>query len=167
MFTAAGTPVPVTIIGVAPHRGEIRDLVLGLKFGRKRTNARVLADVVLSALPTEILAASILTWAPTTIRHRHERGMDHAEEIARWVAATTRAPVRKLLRRVNDKSQAGLGREERQHGPAFVARPLSTSRSVIVVDDVVTTGATFRAAASALVRVGAIRVICVAPSRTV
>jgi predicted amidophosphoribosyltransferase len=51
--------------------------------------------------------------------------------------------------------------------PEFVARPLGRHRNVLIIDDVVTTGATFRAATQALVSVGALSVVCVAPSRTV
>lgn len=156
----------VTVIGVAPHHGEIRDLVLGLKFGRERANARALADVVLRVVPSFVVPDSVVTWAPTTARHRRERGMDHAEEIARWVAVGSGLPIRKMLRRLDDRNQAGLGRAERQNGPVFVARPMRTRVPCVVIDDVVTTGATFRAAASALVLAGASSVMCIAPSRT-
>lgn len=158
--------MPVTIVGVAEHHGELRDLVLGLKFGRQRSNARALAAVVFGVLPTLVAPGSVVTWAPTTTRHRLERGMDHAEEIARWVAVSSRLPMRKMLRRLDDRNQTGLGRAERQTGPAFVARPMRTRLPCVVIDDVVTTGATFRAAASALARAGAESVLCVAPSRT-
>ena len=76
-------------------------------------------------------------------------------------------PVKRLLRRVNAISQTGLDRDERLVTPEFVARPLRRQRNVLVIDDVVTTGATLRAATQALVAVGAISVVCVAPSRTV
>lgn len=166
MLSPTGALVSVTVVGVAAHQGALRDLVLGLKFGRERANARSLADVVLRVLPLLVVPGSVLTWAPTTSHHHHERGMDHAEEIARWVAAGSSLPIRKMLRRLDDRNQTGLGRAERQVGPVFVARPMRARVPCVVIDDVVTTGATFRAAASALVRVGAPSVLCIAPSRT-
>jgi predicted amidophosphoribosyltransferase len=71
------------------------------------------------------------------------------------------------LRRINTISQTGLDRDERLISPEFVARPLGRHRNVLIIDDVVTTGATFRAATRVLVGVGAQSVVCVAPSRTV
>jgi predicted amidophosphoribosyltransferase len=92
--------------------------------------------------------------------------MDHAELIARHVGVLLALPAKRLLRRVNTVSQTGLDRNERLASPEFVARPLGRQRNVLVIDDVVTTGATFRAAIRALVEIGALTIACVAPSRT-
>ena len=93
--------------------------------------------------------------------------MDHAELIARHVGVLLALPTKRLLRRINTVSQTGLDREERLTSPEFVARPLGCRRNVLVIDDVVTTGATFRAAVAALVCAGASSATCIAPSRTV
>jgi predicted amidophosphoribosyltransferase len=156
----------VTYVGVYPHEGEMRDLVLGLKYGKTRNNAFHLAKVLASHIPELQHAGNILTWAPTTSEHIRERGMDHAELIARHVGALTGQPVKKMLRRTSVSSQTGSGRSERLARPQFVARPLGGCRGVVVIDDVLTTGATFRAAAMALVGAGANSVLCCAPSRT-
>jgi predicted amidophosphoribosyltransferase len=141
--------------------------VLGLKYGKKRSNARSLADIVVEAVGWDGFACDVVTWAPTTARHQQERGMDHAELIARHVGVLLVLPTKRLLRRVNTVSQTGLDRDERLISPEFVARPLGRHRNVLIIDDVVTTGATFRAAIQAIVAVGALSVVCVAPSRTV
>jgi len=162
-----GVLIPVLILGVEPHEGHTRDLVLGLKYGRKRMNARVLAEIVVDAIDWDGFTCDVATWAPTTARHQQERGMDHAELIARHVGVLLAIPTKRLLRRVNTVSQTGLDRDERLMSPEFVARPLGRHRNVLIIDDVVTTGATFRAATRAIVEVGAQSVVCVAPSRTV
>ena len=162
-----GVLIPVHILGVEPHEGHTRELVLGLKYGRKRLNARLLADIVVDSINWNDFGIDVVTWAPTTTIHRHERGMDHAELIARHVGVLLVLPVKRLLRRINTVSQTGLDRDERLISPEFVARPLRHHRNVLIIDDVVTTGATFWAATQALVAVGAISVVCVAPSRTV
>jgi predicted amidophosphoribosyltransferase len=159
--------IPVRILGVEPHEGQTRELVLGLKYGKKRSNARSLADIVVEAVGWDGFACDVVTWAPTTARHQQERGMDHAELIARHVGVLLVLPTKRLLRRVNTVSQTGLDRDERLVSPEFVARPLGRHRNVLIIDDVVTTGATFRAAIQAIVAVGALSVVCVAPSRTV
>ena len=163
----AGVLIPVHILGVEPHEGHTRELVLGLKYGKKRSNARVLAEIVVDAITWDDFTCDVVTWAPTTSRHQHERGMDHAELIARHVGVLLALPTKRLLRRVNTVSQTGLDRDERLISPEFVARPLRPRSNVLVIDDVVTTGATFWAATQALVEVGAKSVVCVAPSRTV
>jgi predicted amidophosphoribosyltransferase len=154
-------------MGVEPHEGHTRELVLGLKYGKKRSNARSLADIVAEAVGWDGFTCDVVTWAPTTSRHQQDRGMDHAELIARHVGVLLALPTKRLLRRVNTVSQTGLDRDERLMSPEFVARPLGRHRNVLIIDDVVTTGATFRAATRALVEVGALSVVCVAPSRTV
>ena len=167
MRSNTGALIPVLILGVEPHEGHTRELVLGLKYGKKRSNARVLAEIVVDAIDWDCFPCDVVTWAPTTARHQQERGMDHAELIARHVGVLLALPTKRLLRRVNTVSQTGLDRDERLISPEFVARPLRPRRNVLVIDDVVTTGATFWAATQALVEVGAQSVVCVAPSRTV
>ncbi len=166
MRSNTGVLIPIQILGIEPHEGHTRELVLGLKYGRKRQNARLLADIVVDSIIWNDYTCEVVTWAPTTTRHQHERGMDHAELIARHVGVLLALPVKRLLRRINTISQTGLDRDERLISPEFVARPLRRQRNVLIIDDVVTTGATFRAATQALVTVGALSVVCVAPSRT-
>lgn len=167
MRSNTGVLIPVHILGVEPHEGHTRELVLGLKYGRKRVNARALADIVVDSIKWSDFNVDVVTWAPTTSRHQHERGMDHAELIARHVGVLLALPTKRLLRRINTVPQTGLDRDDRLVSPEFVARPLGRQRNVLVIDDVVTTSATFRAAVTSLVRTGALSVVCVAPSRTV
>jgi predicted amidophosphoribosyltransferase len=167
MPSNTGVLIPVHILGVEPHEGHTRELVLGLKYGKKRSNARALAEIVVDAVAWDGFTCDVVTWAPTTARHQHERGMDHAELIARHVGVLLALQTKRLLRRVNTVSQTGLDRDERLVSPEFVARPLGRHRNILMIDDVVTTGATFQAATRALIEVGALSVVCVAPSRTV
>ena len=167
MRSNTGALIPVQFLGVEPHEGHTRELVLGLKYGKKRKNARMLAEIVVDAVVWKNFSCDVVTWAPTTSRHQHERGMDHAELIARHVGVLLALPAKRLLRRINTVAQTGLDRDERLLSPEFVARPLGRQRNVLIIDDVVTTGATFRAATQAIVAVGAQSVVCIAPSRTV
>jgi len=92
-----------------------------------------------------------------------QRGYNQAWELARHVAAAVRRPAwpHGLLRPLDTAPQAGLGRAARQHNlrTAFMVeprhRPALAGRRVALVDDVMTTGATVREAAAALLRAGA------------
>lgn len=163
MSSPTGALVTVTIIGVARHEEHVRQHVLQLKYGHERKHALYLARIV-APIIAEHSQVDVLTWASTNRHHIRERGMDHAELIARHAAGLTGLPIRKYLRRINTESQTGASRDERLRQPLFVARPMGRFRDVVVIDDVVTTASTFHAAARALVLSGARSVLCIAPS---
>lgn len=117
-----------------------------------RWSARMLADEVVNEV-------GLVTWAPTTVQRRRERGFDQAQIIANIVGRTLGLPTRRLLRRSSGAAQTGRNRIERLNGPVFVVNTgldratRSATRqhnSVLIVDDVCTTGATLSAAAGAL-----------------
>lgn len=125
-----------------------------------------LVDGVVSLLPPDV---ALLTWAPTTARRRRARGHDHAHLLAKEIGRRADRPVRRLLERVGTASQEGRTAQERRHGIDFrVTRtggyPLVGP--VVVVDDVVTTGATMAAATKVLLSAGFGPVIGVALART-
>lgn len=137
--------------------GRARKVVLGLKYRNRRQVARHLAGLLVNA----IVAAGdhrdldMVTWAPTSDARRRARGFDQGELVARNVARQLGVPCRRLLVRSGaSATQTGRSRVERLHGPDFTARPGLDGCRVIVVDDVVTTGATLRAAAAALRHAG-------------
>jgi predicted amidophosphoribosyltransferase len=101
-----------------------------------------------------------LTWVPLGRRRRRSRGFDQAEVLARAVAMRTGWPARRLLRRVRETSpqarRSGQARRTALQG-AFVAcaRP---PPFVVLVDDVLTTGATAAECAEVLQAAGVRRV---------
>jgi len=105
----------------------------------------------------------LVTAVPVGSARLRERGYDQAVLIGRRVARVLRRPFRPhlLARRTETPPQARLGRAQRRENVdgAFVARDGELrDRSVLLVDDVLTTGATADAAAAALKQAGAARV---------
>lgn len=140
-----------------PFTGRARRVVLGLKYRNRRQVARHLAGLVVNTVVAngEHLGLDVVTWAPTSAARRRSRGFDQGELVARHVARQLGVPCRRLLERSGPGApQTGRSRRERLDGPRFVARPGLDGQRVLVLDDVVTTGATMRAAAAALRRAG-------------
>lgn len=153
----------VEYVGLFEHTGDVRDAILQLKYEENKSLAVELALMMKNELG-HLGRSGIVTWAPTTSARRQKRGFDQSEIIARHFAAQVGLKHARLLRRVNDGRQTGSGREERLGRPSFVARPRLQEKCIWVIDDVMTTGATLRASAEALVRSGANRVLCIAVS---
>ncbi|MEY4819560.1 MAG: hypothetical protein RL200_272 [Actinomycetota bacterium] len=142
--------------------------MLGFKYQNHRAVAALFAErllIRLRAIP-DIGRIDVVTWVPTTRERRMARGHDQAETLARIVGRTLGLPVRKLLIRETVGHQTGHSREQRLVGVALRARSMSIPGTVLVVDDVVTTGATMRMAERALYLAGAARVVCIAVAAT-
>lgn len=153
---------PGDVVAAVPFAGRARDVLLGFKYGNRRQLAHHLAGLLVNRLIAEGFGAGdfdVVTWAPTSRRHRRRRGFDQAEVVARRVARQLGLPCRRLLEREGHVAQTGRPRAERLHGPVFRASPATRGRRVLAVDDVVTTGSTLRSAASALRDAGATSVL--------
>lgn len=142
------------------YAGPARQVVAQLKYRNARSSAAWLAAGVAGLVSAD--EVDLVTWAPTTDLRRRSRGFDHAELLARRVARELGRPCWATLAREPGPPQTGRTLVERRDGPEFTARRTVKRASVLLVDDVVTTGATLAAAASALRSVGAARVIGVA-----
>lgn len=131
------------------YEGAGRELVARLKHRNHRAALYGLAAAAASLVdPAEV---AVVTWAPTTPARRRARGYDQSELIARVVGRRIGRPTRGLLRRANGPAQTGRSAAERLVTPVFSvrARPRPGAR-VLLVDDVLTTGATVAAAARCL-----------------
>ena len=130
-----------------------RALVTSVKYrGATASVAGVVA--VLASLVPPPAPGTVVTWAPTTPGRARRRGFDQAEVLAQAVGHHLGLPRRRLLARRPGPHQTGRGARERHTGPAFTTSG-SSPASVILVDDVCTTGATLTAAALALRAAGA------------
>ncbi len=154
----------VEIRAAVVYDGVVRELVLALKQRRSRAVATLLGELLMHRLVLE--QTEIVTWAPTSRQHLRERGHDQAKLIATAVARHRGVRVRRTLLRQGEHAQTGRSRRERLSGPTFVAAPFVEGRRILVIDDVVTTGATLTAAHECLTSRGAVHVDCVAVAAT-
>ena len=152
-------------VALLDYDGAGRELVARLKYRNARSSLPFLAGS-LAALAAGRQVA-VVTWVPTTAARRRRRGFDQAELLARALARRLRLPCRRLLHRQEGPAQTGLHLALRRAGPTFLpVGRLRAGLGVLLVDDVVTTGATVSAAARALRAAGAGRVEVVAAART-
>ena len=146
----------------AMYSGPVRSGLHALKYRGERR----LAEPLAAALAERWLRASqggdVLTWVPVHPSRRRERGFDQAEELARHMGVRLGLPAVALLeRRQRTAAQHALGQAQRARNTAgaYVARPTAQEafwgRWVVVVDDILTTGATLAGCAAALLDSGA------------
>lgn len=147
----------------AVYEGVTRSIVTALKYRGRRSAVGWMASRLVELVPAH--RPCVVTWAPTTSERARRRGYDHAELLARAVARRAGLPCVPLLRRRAGPAQTGRTSRERVAGASFV--PLRPVRlPVLLVDDVVTTGATLTAAARALRAAGAPAVSALTMART-
>ncbi len=148
----------------------VRKMILAIKYRNLRSSIALLGGALANRIFDETAKTqqivSFITWAPTTTKRKLERGHDHAEILARFVARELKLPCRSVLRRLTDQPQTGRSREQRLTVPQFSSRAID-NQCIVVIDDVVTTGATLKGASQALYKSGANLVICAAVASTV
>ncbi len=148
--------MPPPLAGLAAllsYEGAARPLVAGLKVRHNRSAQRWLAEGLALLVPA---GTDLVTWAPTSRARAAARGVDHARLLAEAVACAAGIRGHRALRRLPGPAQTGRRRADRLGaGPSFTARYDLSGLSVVVVDDVTTTGATLAAAGRALSAAGA------------
>ncbi|HSN91709.1 MAG TPA: double zinc ribbon domain-containing protein [Anaeromyxobacteraceae bacterium] len=163
----ADPPAFVSIRAAALFGGPVADAVHALKYGNRPALARPLGTWLASR--TGVPAGTTVVAVPLSRGRRVARGYDQAALLADALARTSGAPrLRAALRRTRETPpQVGRTRDERARNvrDAFAASHAARGLDLLLVDDVVTTGATARAAAEALARAGARSVTVVALAR--
>ena len=148
----------------------VDQLVQSLKYGCQLTVARFFAREVCALAESLRVEVDLIVPMPLHARRLAERGFNQAVEIARVLSHSNRVSMELAgVRKVRDTpAQASLGREDRivnQHG-ALACDLALEGRHVLVVDDVMTTGASLNELARCLKRQGATRVTNLVVART-
>jgi ComF family protein len=144
------------VVWAAPYEGVARELVAALKFRARVGLAAVLAAALADACaPPPHWELVAVPPAPARLRRR---GFDPAELIAAALAARLGVPRSQCLRRADGPRQVGRSRNARRTSPPRVRAAGRVPSRALLVDDVLTTGATLGACAAALRTAGAVDV---------
>ncbi len=147
----------------ALFEGPLRNAVHALKYNGREAIAEPLAALMATAFEREpgLQGADLLVPLPLHEKRLRERGYNQSALLARALGRRLSLPVSEdaLIRAVYRRPQVGLGQAERRENvvDAFrvVAPAAVAGRRLILVDDVMTTGATCHEAARALLEAGA------------
>ncbi|HEX3608126.1 MAG TPA: hypothetical protein VHU14_00435 [Solirubrobacterales bacterium] len=161
---SAGPPGLDRVWSSAAHQGVARDLVAALKFRRLLPVAELVAERIEWLAPASLLSGAVVP-VPTARMRTLVRGFDPAAEIAAALVQRTGLPMRPCLTRSGGGRQVGRRRAQRIGHPPHIHSRGEVPRSVLLLDDVLTTGATLSACARALRSAGAIRVAAVTFTR--
>lgn len=143
----------------AAYEGAPKRLIHELKFSSKRSAAKPMARAIEQLMPRLDLLVTHLPTSPNRIR---ERGFDQAATLAKALAINKKLRYSPLLLRQKNIHQVGASKAQRLHQMKDVFRVKSVfllkGRDVLIVDDVMTTGASLEEAARTLKRAGAHKV---------
>ncbi len=155
------------------YEKTVRDAILRFKFHDATAYAALfgalMADTVRETLPGRY---DLITWVPLSAKRLRGRGYDQAMLLA--MAAALRlddAPVELLRKHTDVPAQSGVGSPEKRRanisGVYAVTDPeLVRGRRILLIDDIITTGATLAECARTLREAGAADVVCCTLAQT-
>lgn len=173
--SGSGRPLFDRAASVFRFEEKARQMLLDFKFNRHLWLRDDFVDWLEAALRARFnyAAADLVLPMPTTLFHRLDRGYSQCAYLAKPLARRIDRPYRAdILRRVgHPRRQSDLSERERRENAknTFAVRhpELIRGRTVLVVDDVMTTGATLSECARTLKAAGAWRVWCITLARSI
>ena len=155
------------------YEGTVRESLLRYKFQETPAYAAAYGEMLAVCIRTELSGRwDLITWVPLSRQRLRERGYDQARLLAEEAAKRlgTEA-LRTLEKPVNTARQSGTGSREKRaaniSGAYRVPDPaLIAGKRVLLIDDIITTGATLSECARTLRSAGAAEVLCAALATT-
>jgi ComF family protein len=168
-WRASGATPLDSVLSAGPYDGALRDIIHAWKFDPRQSLARPLAAIVREYCSGLIAGADMVAPVPMTPWRKWRRGFNQADDLARRLSGRRMQLLARLRPRPAQSSLRSELRQQNLRQSIFVLphRRRSVRGSVVVlVDDVITTGATLEACAAALKDAGAKEVRAVTVAQT-
>lgn len=137
--------------------GPAKDLIYKIKFERVKAAIDIIVEYMNTTLP-DLSQDTIITYVPTATSRVRLRGYDHIELIAKSLAVRRGLNYAPLFVRIGQSSQVGSNRKARleQAGKSYQysGKAIDKTAPVLIIDDILTTGATVEACAAILKQSG-------------
>lgn len=157
---------------VASYTDKVAESLKRYKFRGMQHYAKTYGELLAMRLLRENAEFDILTWVPISKKRRRERGFDQSFLLAEAVAKELNTPCIRALLKVRDNcAQSSLkGVEARQanviNSYRAVNEELFLNKCVLLIDDIITTGATLSECSRVLLTAGAASVVCATVAAT-
>ena len=160
-------PYLATCISIWYYEGAVRESLLRFKFGIARSYASAYGRMLALRIQEELEPEeSLLTWVPVSWQRRFRRGYDQVQLLADAVGKELGIRPVKLLRKIrNNPPQSGISEAAQRRanvlGAYTVRNPEAVAgKKIILLDDILTTGATVSECARVLLTAGAQEIVC-------
>ena len=153
------------------YTDEVRSSLLRYKFGGLNAYAKVYGEFLSKCIDENGISCDSITWVPLSGRRLRRRGYDQAGLLAEELSRRMSVPCAAMLRKKRDnRAQSTVGNaENRRRNVKGVYEALTSAtirgKRVLLVDDIVTTGATLSACAAELKKAGAKEIVAVTVAR--
>lgn len=132
---------------IAEHTLIMRDIVMKLKYESNFTCGEILANYMKRLIIEKNIEIDVITFVPISRKTYNKRGYNQAKVIAKKLSEKLDIPCKQMIKKVKEtKDQIGLTSWERWRNVKgcfkFVKSSNSNFENVLLIDDVVTTGAT-------------------------
>lgn len=155
------------------YEGDVRDAILRFKFNDATIYANLFGSFIADCIEENLKGRyDIITWIPLSKKRLKKRGYDQAMLLAMSAALNINdVAVELLLKNTDVPAQSGVGSAEKRRanisGVYSVAdEELVRGKRILLIDDIVTTGATLSECAKTLKYSGAEEVLCCTLART-
>ena len=139
------------------YAGGLKQSMARLKFHGRINYARSFAELMISS-GLDFSRYDVVTCVPMTEKARRKRGYNQSELLGRALAKQVSLPYEPLLKKVKEnRRQRSLTKKERMHNvkDVYESSGDTADRRILLVDDILTTGATLSECAAVLYQAGA------------
>ena len=154
------------------YENLVRESLHRYKFSHLSAYSGIYSQFISKCIGENGLSCDIITWVPISSKRKRSRGYDQSELIARELADMYGFTPQKLLKKiVNNKAQSRIGSPENRKNNVQGVYKLNTSadltgKTIIIIDDIVTTGSTLSECCRVLKEKGDCEIICLTVARS-